>query len=117
MQDIQSVFVRIEENKKKLKDLKDTYNDALSTSQSFQEVQESLKSLKEKKKQIEQTIKDGFSSELIQMDDLKIDIASDKELLSDIALTQVMKGETVAVTDQYENEYEPTFSVKFKKIT
>ena len=30
-------------------------------------------------------------------------------------MTKLMKGESVSVSDEYENEYEPVFSVKFKK--
>lgn len=116
MQDIQSVFNRIQENKKKMKDLKDAYKDALSTSQQYKEVTEELKLMKEKKKDIEATIRGQFANEFMQIEDLKIDIASDQELLSDIAMTQIMKGETVAVTDNYENEYEPIFKVNFKKV-
>ena len=116
MQDLQAVFNRIQENKKKMKDLKDAYKDALSTSQQYKEVTEELKLFKEKKKEIEAAIRGQFANEFRQIEDLKIDIASDQELLSDIAMTQVMQGQTVAVTDQYENEYEPIFKVNFKKV-
>ena len=37
-------------------------------------------------------------------------------MMSDIALNKIMKGETVEITDQYDNKYEPLFSVKFRKI-
>jgi hypothetical protein len=116
MQDIQGIFNRIQENKKKLKDLKQAYKDALSTSQAYEEATETLKTMKEKKKAIETATKEQFSGEFTQMEDLKIDIESDNEMISDIALTTMMKGETVQITDQYDNEYEPQFTVKFKKI-
>jgi len=38
-------------------------------------------------------------------------------MINDIAMTMVMKGETVSVNDKYENEYEPLFTVKFKKVS
>jgi len=31
-------------------------------------------------------------------------------------MTKLMKGETVEVKDEYDNTYEPIFSVRFKKI-
>ncbi|PIR75145.1 MAG: hypothetical protein CO030_04010 [Candidatus Magasanikbacteria bacterium CG_4_9_14_0_2_um_filter_42_11] len=117
MQDLQEIFNRVQENKKKLKDLKDAYREALKGSESYIEVEESLKTLREKKKSIETELKSQFSSEFVQMDDIKIDIASDQEMINDIAMTMVMKGETVSVNDKYENEYEPLFSVKFKKVS
>ncbi len=116
MQDIQAIFHRIEENKKKLKELKDAYKDALKTSGEHVELSEKMKTLRERKKAVERTIQEQFSSEFTKMEDLSIDIASDQEMLNDIALTQMMSGASVAVKDAYDNEYEPVFNVKFKKI-
>ena len=36
-------------------------------------------------------------------------------MLNDLALTPLMKGETVEVKDEFENAYEPTWKVNFKK--
>ena len=116
MQNIQEVFIRIQENKKKLKDLKSTYKEALESAAGYKDVVDQLKTLREKKKQIETMVKQDFSGEFTQMEDLQIDIQSDMEMMSDIALSQVMKGETVSVKDEYENDYEPIFAVKFKKV-
>lgn len=115
MQNIQEIFARIQKNKKKMKDLKSSYSEALRTVQEYVDAMEKLKTLREKKKSIENTIRQDFANEFQQIEDLKIDLESDNEMLSDIALTQVMKGETVAVTDEYEQNYEPVFQVKFKK--
>lgn len=117
MQDLQAIFNRIQENKKKLKDLRDSYKEALKQDQSFVEAEEALKTAREKKKAIELEIKNQFASEFVKMDDLKIDVASDQEMINDIAMTMIMKGETVAVNDKYDNEYEPLFTVKFKKVS
>ncbi len=116
MQDIQEVFVRVQEAKKKMKDLKEAYKDALSTSEMYQKVSDELKTLRERKKVIETSLKESFASEFTQIEDLKIDIASDMELLSDIALTKVMKGESIQIKDEHDQEFEPIFAVKFKKI-
>lgn len=116
MQDIQEVFVRIQESKKKMKDLKEAYKDALSTSEEYKHITDEMKTMRERKKVIENTIKESFSSEFTQIDDLKIDIASDMELLSDIALSKVLKGESVQIKDEHDQEFEPIFAVKFKKI-
>lgn len=116
MQDIQEVFVRIQEAKKKMKNLKEAYKDALSTSEQYKQVTDEAKTLRERKRGIENSIKESFSAEFTQIDDLKIDIASDMELLSDIALTKVMKGESISIKDEHDQEFEPIFAVKFKKI-
>ena len=117
MQNIQEIFARIQEAKAKMKDLRASYKEALETTPGYKDAVENANTAKEKKKQIEQVVQEQFASEITQISDLKIDIASDQELLSDIAMTQLMKGETVGVTDKYDNEYEPIFAVKFKKVT
>ena len=116
MQDIQKVFERLQTQKKKLKDLKKAYKDALSTSQEYVEIIDEMKTMRERKKVIENVTKEQFSGEFVQMDDLKNDIDSEQELLSDIAMTTVMKGESVQITDENDQEYEPIFKVSFKKI-
>lgn len=115
MSKVQEVFNRIQESRKEQKKIKDMYRDALQNSGEHQRITEELKTLREKKKEIENSIKLDFTSELDKLDTLKLDIENDILLLSDAALTQLMKGETVEVKDQYENKYEPVFSVKFKK--
>lgn len=103
------------ETKKKQKDIRSAYKDALVTSQEYQEITDKLKTLRERKKQLEATIKADFSGEFTKLDDMQVDLESDAALLSDIAMSQLMKGETVEVEDEYSNKYEPIFSVKFKK--
>ncbi len=115
MQDIQEIFNHIQEIKKKQKDIRSAYKDALTSSQEYIEIGEKIKTLRERKKQIESSVKADFSSELTKLDDYKIDLESDNVMLSDAAMSKLMKGETVAVTDEYNNNYEPVFSVKFKK--
>lgn len=100
---------------KQIKDIKLVIKDALSTSLEYKEITAKLTTLREKKKQIEGAIKSGFKSELNKLDDLEIDLASQKELLTDAALTQYAKGEALELTDQYDNKYEPVFSARFKK--
>ena len=114
-QDIQSIFNRIQETRKKMKDIKAMFKDALDGNGEYQELVDKMKALRENKKRVETAIKEGFSSEMQKLDDLKIDIESDTEMLNDMALTKMMKGETFELSDEYKNNYEPVFSVKFKK--
>jgi predicted nuclease with TOPRIM domain len=115
MKELQEVFNRIQEVKKEQRDIKATYKDALAMSESYKKVSDELKELRDKKKEIELTIRQEFASELNKLDDLKDNIKNEIELLSDITLSKLMKGETVAITDEYSNTYEPVFTVKFRK--
>ena len=116
MERIQEVFNKIEEIKKEQREIKKSYRDALSNSQEYQDVVDKLSTLKDRKKQVEEGIKDDFNSEFTRLEDLKIDLEAEKEMLSDIALNKLVKGEKLEIKDKYDNQYEPIFSVKFKKL-
>src|SRR3989338_3410834 len=116
MQNLQEIFSRIQKAKAKQKEIKEVYKDALAGTPEYQELGDKIKTVRERKKQIEQTIREQFSHELTQLEDLQVDIESDNELMSDVALTQLKKGEAIEIKDQYENQYEPVFNVKFRKM-
>jgi hypothetical protein len=115
MAQLQEVFNRIQDSKKEQKELKMIYKDALDASTQYREIVEELKVLKEKKQKIESDVRSEYHNELSKLENIKLDIKTDYELLSDLALNQLMKGETVKVADEYETEYEPIFTVKFRK--
>ena len=116
MSKIQEVFNRIQESRQEQKKINQMYKDALSTSDSYDKISEELKILKAKKKEIETEIKSDFKEEFDKIDILKADIKNDNQLLNDIVLTKISKGENIEITDQYNSQYEPVFNVKFKKM-
>lgn len=115
--DLQTVFNRVEKSKRRAKEIKTIYRDALGSNEEYKEVLQKLRALKERKKQIENSVKEQFNTELTELEDLLIDIASDKEMMTDMALTKLVKGEVIQLRDEHDNEYEPVFGTKFKKIT
>jgi len=116
MANIQDIFNRIQETKKEQKVIKAIYRDAFANSGRYQEVKERLEKLKEEKKRIEQSIKDDLKAEIHKLETFKQEIETDNLLLSDLAINKIMKGESIEVTDEHSNKYEPIFSVKFKKM-
>ncbi len=115
MQNAQEVFNKIREMKKEQKDLRDMYKDALAQADEYEELVEEIATLREKKKQIETRIQAELGRAWEKFDDLKREVETEKEMLNDIALTTLMKGETVEVKDEFDNAYEPTWKVNFKK--
>ncbi len=113
MNDLQQVFERIQEKRKQLKELRQSYKDALDTTPGYKKLLDDMKSFREQKKNIEAGVRSQFASD---MEDLKTDLDTDMQMMSDLALTKLMKGETIEITDKYDANYEPVFSVKFKKI-
>ncbi len=115
MKDIQGVFDRIREIRKEQKELKEMYKDALVQADKYEEITEQIKELREQKKQIEARIQAEMGKAYEKLEDLKHEMESEKEMMNDIAISTLMKGETVVVTDEYQNSYDPQYSVKFKK--
>lgn len=111
----QEIFIQIQELKKQQKDIRKMITDARTGSPQFQEVKAELDALRQKKKTIDVGIMREFERELTKLDDLKIDIESEQEELSDMALTQIMKGEIVKVHDAYNNSYDVVVKLNFKK--
>lgn len=116
MKDIQGVYNGIEEKKKDLKDLKDMYKDATENSVPYQNILDKLKEIKTQKAILEESIRSEMGANYVKMEELKSELQAEREMLNDLALTKLMKGETIEVMDKYENQYEPVFSVKFKKV-
>jgi predicted transcriptional regulator len=115
MPNVQEIFNRIQEKQKEQKTLRGIHRDVYTNSAALQQVLEEMKDLKEKKKKIENALKADLKSELDKMDEIKNYIASDREMLSNLALTQLIKGEAIQITDEHNNKYEPIFTVRFAK--
>jgi hypothetical protein len=114
MQNIQDVFNRIQEKKKEQRNIKTMYRDILESSGEYREIKEKLEQLRARKKQLEgEAWAEAGSRE--KHDLITLDVKQDKEMLSDLVLSSLMKGEEVKIVDRDNTEYEPMFSVKFKK--
>ncbi len=111
---IQDVFNRIQDKKRETRSIKLLYRDAIESSGEYRELLEKLEQLKARKKQLEAQAWEEVGAK-DKFETIKLDIKQDREMLSDLALSTLMKGETVKVTDPDNNEYEPAFSVRFKK--
>ncbi len=114
-QNLHEVFNRIQVRKKEQSELKKMYRDALSINGGYQELIEELESLKLKKKKIEVGVQSDFKEEFDKIEGLKLNIAGDSQILSDLALTQLTSGQEVKIIDENKVEYEPIFTVRFKK--
>jgi hypothetical protein len=115
MKNPQEIFNKIHEIKKEHKTIKTMYRDALESSHEYRDIVEKIDELKTKKKEIEKHAKEELGNDAVKLETLKLDLKGYKETLTDVAISTLMSGETVKVTDHENNEYEPVFSVRFKK--
>jgi hypothetical protein len=114
MSKIEQIYHRLEANKKRRKELGKMLKDELDHHPQHKELVEEMKVMRERKKGIEQDVRAG-NSEIRELDDIKIDIQTDQELLADVALNMYVNNETVEIIDEYDQTWYPTFKVSFKK--
>lgn len=117
MSKLQEIFDRIQNTKKEQREIRLMFKDALKNSNRYQEVLEQLETLRAKKKEVEAGVREEFSRELDKLEILKNDLLNDSQLLSDAAIAKVAKGEKLEITDANNTQYEPIFSVRFKKTS
>lgn len=117
MHELKDIHARIRETKQEKKKLRDVFRDVLAQSKPYQDALDELKAVKAKKQQLEATLRNECAQELEKAERLTLGIQTDMQLLSDMALTKLMKGETVEITDEHDVKYEPVFKVTFKKTT
>ncbi|MEK7123109.1 MAG: hypothetical protein AAB855_04635 [Patescibacteria group bacterium] len=115
MATIQDTFLRIQEVKKKQREIRVLYREALKKSQSHQTAVEDLRGLREKKKGIEDRIRAEYARDLDKLDELMDELKRENEKLSDMVLSSYVRGEIVKVHDARNTVYDPIIKVSFKK--
>jgi hypothetical protein len=115
MPELHEIFQRIKASKQEQKNVRNVYRDVLAQNAALQKVVEELATLKAKKSQMETEIRASFQKEMEQLEKLTESVKADVQLMSDIALTKLMKGETVELKDENDTAYEPVINVRFKK--
>lgn len=115
MQNVQEIFDRIQSSTHERREINTIYKDSLEQIKEYQDALDKIKSLRDQKKQIEISVRAQLSSEIAKLHALEKDIQTDRQLLSDAALNTLVKGEEVKVIDAAKTEYEPLFSVRFRK--
>ncbi len=115
MKDLQQIFEEVQALKKEMKEIRKEYRDILSQDEEYQEVLEKLKVLKDTKKQHELSAQGSMGSRWEDLEKDQGKVKTLQEMISDISLATLMEGKTVEVRDEYDNLYEPSYTVVFKK--
>jgi hypothetical protein len=114
MKNINEIFELIQAKKREQRELNKEIQEALETSKPYQDVLEQLQTLRAKKFRLEDEARGNLDQKI---DLLKLHIKEQNQVISDVALTKIMKGESIRITDANKNEYEPVFTVRFKKTS
>lgn len=115
MSRLQETYNDLQEAKRERRELTKAFKDELKHNAEYNRIVEEAKILREKKKTIENDVKSRALKDAQRLDDLKLEIASLQELLSDLSLNMYLAKENVEVTDTTDQRWVPYFSVRFKK--
>lgn len=115
MPSLEEVHGRLRAKAREKSELQKAFKDELASHPRYQQVVEQFKALKEEKKSIENQTWAASSADAQKLDLLTLDIKSDREMLSDLALNLYVKGQTVEILDERQVRWIPKFSVSFKK--
>lgn len=116
MRDIQDIFNELEEIKKEQKGIRKDYNDMLANDGEYQQRKDEYDTTRMAKKEMELSIQASMGGSYERLEELKKERAALEEMLSDVAMTQLIKGESIELSDAHHNNYEPAYKVTFKKI-
>lgn len=116
MSRIQDVYNRLQESKRKQKEIKEAYKNELDNSVAYQNILDELDNFKAKKKAIEDDVKSSMGGNWDKLEKVKADIQDDNQLLADLSINKMMTGQNVEIEDERGDKFYPEFSVKFKKL-
>lgn len=115
MKNLQEEWSKLEAIKADLKRAQKEMKTYYEQEEVWPELQEQQKQISTQKKAVKQSVHNRYPDLAVYIEDKKIDLASQREMVNDIAFSQMLKGETVEVQDQYEQIQIPLFTVKFQK--
>lgn len=108
-------YNELQEKQREKRELTARFKDDLASNTRYVALQDDLKKLRGEKKTIENDVYAHNMKDFQRLEDLKTDIKSDRELLSDLALNMYLSNETVEVVDEKNQRWVPEFSVRFRK--
>ncbi|MFA6131079.1 MAG: hypothetical protein WC730_02370 [Patescibacteria group bacterium] len=115
MPNLQEVYKRLAKNKKEKAEIQKMLRGELEVSPKYQEIEEKLKVLRGDRKSLENEVKSVSKADIDRLEELKVDIQTDTELLADIALNMYVEKQEVEIVDDYNEKWYPAFHVTFKK--
>ncbi len=116
MRDIQDIFNELEEIKKEQSAIRKDYSGMLANDGEYEKLKDAYETARIAKKELEISIQSSMGGAYERLEELKTERAALEEMLSDIAMTQLMKGESIEISDKHHNTYEPVYKIRFKKV-
>ena len=111
-----ALFENIQKNKLEKKKISEIIKEALQNSTALSQLNEQYQEIKKKITLAKKAIIEEYQAEADKIDDINAELENDKMVLTDVTLSMMMNGELINITDSKGIEWEPIFSVKYKKV-
>jgi predicted nuclease with TOPRIM domain len=115
MKDPQDIFNELQELKKEQKEIRKDYRNILLQNTEYEAINDKLEALRAEKKEIELSAQAEIGATWDKFEDNKQKIKDLEQILTDVAMTNLMDGKTVEVRDIWDNLFEPVYKIIFKK--
>lgn len=115
MQNLREVFERMTKQKEERKKIQAMLTDVLKSDETWVRMTDEIKAKRTARKLTEDALLSGFTSERERLDRLDLSIKTDAALVSDIALSMYIKGQSIDLETE-RGKYEPRISVSFKQM-
>lgn len=115
MKSAQDVFLKVQELKREKRAIRKEYADVLANEDEYTKIISEIRRLRVRKAQIEAKAQEAMGSRFARLEEVNSELVAQQEMLSDISIANLVDGLAVEVTDEFENKYEPVFSVKMRK--
>lgn len=112
----QTFFDKVNVNKSKIKELTQVYNDILINTGEYNDLKEQLIKIKSRIEQIKINAEIEMGRDYETLEGLKIEMRSDKQLLSDVAVSKLANGKEAKVEDSHGNVFIPVYNANYKSV-
>lgn len=117
MKQLQLIYDEVIEKSEEVRSFNREVKRELDGNVEYRSLGDDIRDIKEKRALIRLSVLEKFGIQTERIGEVISQIKDEKQKMTDVAMTNLMKGLTVLVKDKYEDEYEPVWSVKFKKIS
>ncbi len=115
MKDIQEIFNELQGLKKDVGETRKDYRNILTQDPEYQSLLDDMEEFKINKKAIEESARTSLGSTWEKLEENVQNIKDLEQIITDVAMTNLMDGKTIEVRDEWDNLFEPIYKINFKK--
>lgn len=113
---LELAFTKVVEKKNLQSSLKVDLRKILEEDPEYQKITEQMKTLDQQRKAVLTRVERAYPKIVAELEVLAADLKAEREFVTDVAVARLAEGKEVSFTDQAGIEWEPIWSVRFRKV-